>query len=97
MQKYKRLLRASLRHLAELICCSLLATAIFKHVMIIIIRNLDGSIDIATGYGLDGLGSIPSRDNKFSSKAFRSAPGPTQIPVQGVGRAISSGGKAAKS
>jgi hypothetical protein len=29
-------------------------------------RNRDSSVGIATGYGLDGRGSIPGRDYRFS-------------------------------
>jgi hypothetical protein len=31
-----------------------------------IVKSRDSSVDIATGYNLDGRGSIPGRDNIFS-------------------------------
>jgi hypothetical protein len=47
----------------------------------------DISLDIGTGYGLDGKGSIPGRDKMFFySTASRPALGPTQPPIQWVSR-----------
>jgi hypothetical protein len=44
------------------------------------------SVDILTGYGLDGRDSIPNRDKNIFlySTAFRPALGPTQRPIQSV-------------
>jgi hypothetical protein len=47
------------------------------------IRNLDSSVGIATGYGLDGPASIPGRGKIFLfSTTCRPALGPTQPPIQ---------------
>ena len=46
------------------------------------IRGSDGSVGIATDYGLDGPGSNPGGDEIF--RPSRPALGPTQPPVQWV-------------
>jgi hypothetical protein len=47
----------------------------------------DSSVGIATGYGVDGRGSITGRGNS----SFTLALGPTQPPIQRVPGAISPG------
>jgi hypothetical protein len=56
----------------------------------------DSSVDIATGYGLDGRGSIPGRGNSLSSTASRQILVPTQLPTQWVSGAVSPGCKATR-
>jgi hypothetical protein len=52
------------------------------------------SVGIATGYGLDGRGSIPGRDKIFLfSRESRSALWPTRLPIQWVRGAVSPGVK----
>jgi hypothetical protein len=54
----------------------------------------DSSVGIATGYGLDSLGSIPDRNKVFLfSTTSRPALGPTQSPVQLVPGTFSPGVK----
>jgi hypothetical protein len=47
------------------------------------------SVGTAMDYGLDGWDSIPGRGKKFFSTAFRSALGPTQLPIQWVPQSLS--------
>jgi hypothetical protein len=51
----------------------------------------NSSVGIATGYGLDGRGSIPGRDKMFLFPIAPRALGPTQFPIQWVPGALSSG------
>jgi hypothetical protein len=53
----------------------------------------NSSIDIATDYGLDGRGSIPSRDKGifFYYTASKQALGPTQTPIQWIRETITPG------
>jgi hypothetical protein len=47
--------------------------------------NRDSSVGIATGYGLDCLGSVPFRGKVFlSSTTSRLILGPTQPPIQWI-------------
>jgi hypothetical protein len=39
----------------------------FWHAMSSFFESWDSSVGIVTGYGLDGLGSIPGRGKRFSS------------------------------
>jgi hypothetical protein len=66
-------------------CCS-------GYNVVFILRNRDSSVSIATGYELDGRGSIPGRAKFFLfSTASRPALVPTQSAVQWVTEAISLG------
>jgi hypothetical protein len=54
--------------------------------------SLDSSVDIVTGYGLDGRGSIPGSGKIFLFSAGSGLTlGPTQPPIQWVPRIISLG------
>jgi hypothetical protein len=56
--------------------------------------NIMPTVGIATGYGLDGRGSIPSRGKIFLfSTASRPALGPIQPPIQWVQGTLSAGVK----
>jgi hypothetical protein len=58
------------------------------------LRSRDSSVGIATGYGLDGWVSIPSRGNIFPfSTVSRQDLGPTQPPIQWVAMDIFPGVK----
>jgi hypothetical protein len=52
----------------------------------------DSSVGIATGYWLDGTGSIPGMARLFSTHS-RPALGPTQPPIEWIPGAISPGVK----
>jgi hypothetical protein len=57
-------------------------------------RNWDSSVGILTGYGLDGVGSIPGRGKNFLFfTACRPTLGPSQPPIQWVLGALSPGVK----
>jgi hypothetical protein len=55
-------------------------------------RSLDSSVGMATGYGLDGRGSIPGSDFSVLHNVH-TAVGPTQPPIQWVQGALSPGVK----
>jgi hypothetical protein len=38
-----------------------------KYIAVLEVKSLDSSVGLAAGYGLDGRGSILSRDYRFSS------------------------------
>jgi hypothetical protein len=58
------------------------------------LKSRDVSFGIATGYGLGGRGTIPSRDKVFLfSTASRADLGPTQPPIQWTPGALSTGVK----
>jgi hypothetical protein len=60
--------------------------SLFKH------RESEGSVNIATGCGLDGRDSIPGKGKKiFSSPKSRPALGPTQPPIEWAPEALSPG------
>jgi hypothetical protein len=66
---------------------------LFKHYTLYF-KNRDSSVTIATGYGQDGRGSIPSRGWEF----FSSPPRPDQLwgtssqpPIQWVAKSLSPG------
>jgi hypothetical protein len=66
--------------------------SVFKYFMTYCYSSQDGSVDIATGYRLDGWGLIPRRDKIFLlSMASRPVMAPTQHSIQWV-----HGGKAAE-
>jgi hypothetical protein len=66
--------------------------------MISLLVSRDNSVHIAMGYGMEGRGSIPGRGKTFSlfPAVFRTTLGPTQPLTQWVARALSPGGKAAR-
>jgi hypothetical protein len=54
----------------EFLCKVMVKTYFSPHIVQYIIKNLyrswDSSVSIPTDYGLDGMGSIPSRGKRFS-------------------------------
>jgi hypothetical protein len=64
------------------------------HLIVLLIpkraRSRDSSVGIATGYGLDGRGSISAQGKEMSifSTGSRSALGPTQPLTMGTGSSI---------
>jgi hypothetical protein len=56
------------------------------------VRNLGSLIGVATGYGLDGRGSVPGKNKIFLfSTTSRPSLGSSQPPSQWVPKALSSG------
>jgi hypothetical protein len=66
----------------------------YFHIGFCTVRSRDSAVSIATGYGLDDRGSIPSKGKIFLfSTASRPALGPTQPSIQYVLGALSPGVK----
>jgi hypothetical protein len=66
---------------------------LFRTVSKLMMMSQDGSVGIATGFGLDGRGSIPPGQEIFLFTVSRPALGPTHPPVQYAPGALSLGVK----
>jgi hypothetical protein len=53
------------------------------------IKSRASSVGIATGYGLDGPGSISGRDRRFFGTSFQIGSGSHSASIQWVARALS--------